>query len=65
METRMRFINGLLQQDSEEPAGSGDKVTDLTFINGLLDHVETRPSPNKPRRAKPGLIGSTSPRPCS
>ena len=45
METRLRFINGLLQQDSDEPGGPGDKVTDLTFVNGLLDHVETNTIP--------------------
>ena len=41
METKLRFINGLLQADSEEPGEPGQEVTDLIFDNGLLNEVTT------------------------
>lgn len=42
---KLRFVNGLLQHDSDESGASGDDITDLTFVNGLLDDVQTTKNP--------------------
>lgn len=42
VQTKLRFIDGVLQGDSAEPGLPGQTQIDLVFVDGLLDHVETR-----------------------
>ncbi|WP_292989613.1 hypothetical protein [Mycobacterium sp.] len=41
-ENKFRFIDGLLQNHADEPGLPGQTVTDLIFVNGLLERVDSR-----------------------